>query len=223
MSTEEQIFNLIIAAEEQQKTTENTLTELSAVLEDIKTYDRSMRASHSFLTECVSSMQGSVSNVRSMFDKSLSDFKKVVVKTVDAAIEESSADASKTAADAIIKSFTPMLDTIERASLRADSSAAKLNESSQQLSVRRMFFMFGCVASMVFLGFGIIGWQRYEYQNLKDENTQLLQSNIKLRTNGALIKFNTCENRLCIETGSDQPVIYKSEDQSRSWIIPKGY
>lgn len=226
MDNEEKLFNLILAAEDQQKTAEQSLSDLSIIIDEFKNYDQRMRSNLAYMSECVNSMKGSAVDVKKVFSKSLPDFKQAILDTLELAADQSVSTASDRAADSLLKSFTPVLDVINNASKRAESAAEKLESNASYLSVKTIAFLFLGAASMVALGFALIGWQRYDYQSLKEQNAALSANLDNLTRKGGLLNIQQCldsnnKTRLCIEVLRNSQII--NTDENRSYIIPRGY
>lgn len=226
MDNEEKLFSLILAAEDQQKTAEQSLSDLSVMIDEYKNHDHRMRANLAYMSECVNSMKGSAVDVQKVFSKSLPDFKQAILDTLEFSADQSISTASDRAADSLLKSFTPVLDVINNASKRAESAASKLESSASYLSAKTMALMLLGVVSMVALGFAVIGWQRYDYQSLKEQNAVLSANLDTLARKGGLLNVQQCidsnnKTRLCIEVLRNSQMI--NTDENRSYIIPRGY
>ena len=215
MDEQQQIFGLMAVAEEHQKAVAAAIAGLAA--------ERAALAKE----------RASLAQVAQGIQKATSD-------AVRAAVGQSLAGASETAAKALGDAATPVIGKLSGVVQAASDAEDSMRKAGQWFAWKWVAVATGGLVGVCLVAYVALAWQLHEVGSLSDEKAKLAAAIVRERAtvaeltkDGGRVRWNTCGGRLCFEVSSNQgtspdgnptPLGGWTTDKGRvTLVIPKGY
>ena len=215
MDEQQQIFGLMAVAEEHQKAVAAAIAGLVA--------ERAALAKE----------RASLAQVAQGIQKATSD-------AVRAAVEQSLAGASETAAEALGDAAKPVIGKLTGVVQAASDAEDSMRKAGQWFAWKWVAVATGGLAGVCLVAYVALAWQLHEVGSLRAENARLVAAIVRERAtvaeltkDGGRMVWTTCGGRLCFEVSSNQgtspdgnpvPLGGWTIDKGRvTLVIPKGY
>jgi hypothetical protein len=215
MDTKQQLFGLMLVAEEQQKAAgavlANLTTELNALSDQRAAFAEEVEALNGIADEAVSTIQSATE------------------EAVTNAVRQALSGMSREALLAFHASSKPFLDSLERVGSEVYKAEDKLRDAVQWFSWRWTSLVavvaVSFLAALWVLGMGMMLWQRHEMSDLRVERERMAAEVAELREQadilakrGGRAKLKQCgeEKRLCVR-------IIPTQEYGQDLYILHGY
>lgn len=215
MDEQQQIFGLMAVAEEHQKAVAAAIAGLAA--------ERAALAKE----------RASLAQVAQGIQKATSD-------AVRAAVGQSLAGASETAAKALGDAATPVIGKLSGVVQAASDAEDSMRKAGQWFAWKWVAVATGGLVGVCLVAYVALAWQLHEVGSLSDEKAKLAAAIVRERAtvaeltkDGGRVVWSTCGGRLCFEVSSNQgtssdgnPIPlggWTIDNGHVATVIPKGY
>jgi hypothetical protein len=218
----DELFGMMKIAKTQQEAVQTALAGLEAEREALAKARAELAAT---LTEQVK-----------MVRMAIPELKTAIGASVMGSLNESIAEASKTAVKAVSVSANTFVDRLSGAMSEIVKAERSLKNAGQWFAWKWVAVAAGGVAGVCLIAYAALAWQLHQIRNLQqakvilEEDVTELRANVaKLERKGGRIKMTTCGERLCIEASDNQ---FRGEGVKAPWedkrtgvklVIPRGY
>ncbi len=215
MDEQQQIFGLMAVAEEHQKAVAAAIAGLAAE-------------------------RAALAKERASLAQVVQGIQKATGDAVSAAVRQSLAGASETAAKALGDAATPVIGKLSGVVQAASDAEDSMRKAGQWFAWKWVAVAGGGLAGVCLVAYVALAWQLHEVGSLSDEKARLAAAIVRERAtvagltkDGGRVHWNTCDGRLCFEASSNQgtysngtPIPLGSWTTNKGHVplvIPKGY
>ena len=215
MDEQQQIFGLMAVAEEHQKAAAAAIAGLAAE-------------------------RAALAKERALLAQVAQGIQKATSDAVRAAVEQSLAGASETAAEALGDAAKPVIGKLTGVVQAASDAEDSMRKAGQWFAWKWVAVATGGLAGVCLVAYVALAWQLHEVGSLRAENARLVAAIVRERAtvaeltkDGGRVHWNTCGGRLCFEVSSNQGTYSNGTPLPLgSWttnkghvplVIPKGY
>ncbi len=215
MDEQQQIFGLMAVAEEHQKAVAAAIAGLAAE-------------------------RAALAKERASLAQVVQGIQKATGDAVSAAVGQSLAGASETAAKALGDAATPVIGKLSGVVQAASDAEDSMRKAGQWFAWKWVAVAGGGLAGVCLVAYVALAWQLHEVGSLSDEKARLAAAIVRERAtvagltkDGGRVHWNTCDGRLCFEASSNQgtysngtPIPLGSWTTNKGHVplvIPKGY
>ena len=215
MDEQQQIFGLMAVAEEHQKAAAAAIAGMAAE-------------------------RAALAKERALLAQVAQGIQKAASEAVSAAVRQSLAGASETAAKALGDAATPVIGKLSGVVQAASDAEDSMRKAGQWFAWKWVAVAGGGLAGVCLVAYVAMAWQLHEVGSLSDEKAKLAAAIVRERAtvaeltkDGGRVRWNNCGGRLCFEVSSNQgtssdgsPISLGgwTTDKGRvTLVIPKGY
>jgi hypothetical protein len=215
MDEQQQIFGLMAIAEEHQKAVAAAIAGLAAE-------------------------RAALAKERALLAQVAQGIQKATSDAVSAAVRQSLAGASETAAKALGDAAMPVIGKLSGVVQAASDAEDSMRKAGQWFAWKWVAVAGGGLAGVCLVAYVALAWQLHEVGSLSDEKARLAAAIVRERATvagldkaGGRVVWNTCGGRLCFEVSSNQGTYSNGTPLPLgSWttnkrhvplVIPKGY
>ena len=215
MDEQQQIFGLMAVAEEHQKAAAAAIAGLAAE-------------------------RAALAKERALLAQVAQGIQKATSEAVSAAVGQSLAGASETAAKALGDAATPVIGKLSGVVQAARDAEDSMRKAGQWFAWKWVAVATGGLAGVCLVAYVALAWQLHEVGSLSHEKAKLAAAIVRERAtvaeltkDGGRVVWNTCGGRLCFEASSNQGTYSNGTSiPLGSWttnkrhvplVIPKGY
>ena len=212
---EQQIFSMMALAEDHQKAVTAAIAGLAAE-------------------------RAALAKERAALAQAVAGVTKAASDAVSAAVRQSLAGASETAAKALGDAATPVIGKLSGVVQAASDAEDSMRKAGQWFAWKWVAVAGGGLAGVCLVAYVALAWQLHEVGSLSDEKARLAAAIVRERAtvagltkDGGRVHWNTCDGRLCFEASSNQgtysngtPIPLGSWTTNKGHVplvIPKGY
>ena len=212
---EQQIFSMMALAEDHQKAVTAAIAGLAAE-------------------------RAALAKERAALAQAVAGVTKAASDAVSAAVRQSLAGASETAAKALGDAATPVIGKLSGVVQAASDAEDSMRKAGQWFAWKWVAVATGGLAGVCLVAYVALAWQLHEVGSLSDEKARLAAAIVRERATvaelnkaGGRVVWSTCGGRLCFEVSSNQGTYSNGTPLPLgSWttnkghvplVIPKGY
>lgn len=230
MDAQQQLFGLMALAQDQQKTVQVAIDEL--------TIERAKLAQErAALAQAAASVAGVAGDIRRAAEEAVPAMQKAAGEAVGASVKQSLIGASEVAAKALGEAAKPVIGSLSGVVQAARDAEGSMRSAGAWFAWKWVALAAGGLVGVCLVAYAALGWQLYQVKSLGHEKAELaadvvqLQANIAaLEKRGGRIALSTCGGRLCIEASSNQGKgaekwkgHWSSAENGVTFVIPRGY
>ncbi len=212
---EQQIFSMMALAEDHQKAVTAAIAGLAAE-------------------------RAALAKERAALAQAVAGVTKAASDAVSAAVRQSLAGASETAAKALGDAATPVIGKLSGVVQAASDAEDSMRKAGQWFAWKWVAVATGGLAGVCLVAYVALAWQLHEVGSLSDEKARLAAAIVRERATvaelnkaGGRVVWSACGGRLCFEVSSNQGTYSNGTPLPLgSWttnkghvplVIPKGY
>ena len=206
MDGQQQIFGLMAVAEEHQKAVAAAIAGLTAE-------------------------RAALARERALLAQVAQGIQKATGDAVSAAVRQSLAGASETAAKALGDAAMPVIGKLSGVVQAASDVEDSMRKAGQWFAWKWVAVATGGLAGVCLVAYVALAWQLHEVGSLSDEKARLAAAIVRERATvaeltkaGGRVHWNTCGGRLCFEVSSNQGTYSNGTPLPLGgWTVNKGH
>lgn len=233
---QQRIYALMTMAEDQQKG-------ISAALEALAAERAALAKERAAVAQAAASVSGVANDVRKAAAEAVPRLEKAVEGSVQVSVSDSFCEVSEAAVGALDRASKPVVERLAGVTRSLGEMEGRMSKAVSSFGWRWALVAggtaAGAIACVLLAGWLSVWWQRHQVETLVEQKAQLQVDVAELQTNvdalakkGGRIRLEHCgpESRLCVEITPNQgkgledfPGSWRNEEQTRRYVIPKGY
>ena len=223
MDAQQQLFSLMLLAEEQQKA--------------VKTAIDGLAKERAAVAQAAASVASVASDVKRAAAESIPAMQRAVSEAVGASVRESLAGASDTAAKALGAAAQPVIGSLSNVVQAAHQAESSMRNAAAWFSFKWVALAAAGMVGVCGMAYASLAWQLYQIEGLRHQKAELeadvaqMQANVAvLEKKGGRIVISTCGGRICIMASTNQGKnaenwagVNWTSSTGVPMVIPRGY